>query len=163
VRLAEDDRGRFTEHLLSLAPGDRQLRFGHGAADDAINHYANTIDFAVDAVFVIYGTGAVPTASAHLSHGIGYAELGLSVLEGHRGQGLGSALFEQSLRTCTHWSISQLFTHCFVNNRPMVRLARKYGMKVIVNGAEADGAVPVPAILPPNSPVALPHSKATPR
>jgi GNAT superfamily N-acetyltransferase len=85
-----------------------------------------------------------PLAAAHLSRGLGYAELGLSVLDGQRGKGLGSALFERALQTCTHWGISELFTHCFANNRPMVHLAQKYGMRVIAQGSEADGFMPVP-------------------
>jgi GNAT superfamily N-acetyltransferase len=147
-RLAGSDRRLFSDHLLHLALDDRQLRFEQGMSDEAIRRYVDAIDFTVDAVFIIGEQDEKidnsPFAAAHLSRGLGYAELGLSVLDGHRGEGLGSALFERALQTCTHWGISELFTHCFANNRPMVHLAQKYGMRVITQGSEADGFMPVP-------------------
>lgn len=64
-------------------------------------------------------------AAAHLGRVHGYAELGISVLEGERGRGLGGALLARAHLRARNWGVSALFMHCLTENGAMVRLARK--------------------------------------
>ena len=141
--LAPESRGLFAAHLHLLGKDDRRLRFGLSVSAEQIDRYVNRIDLARDALLVVMLADPVPIAAAHLAHGDGFAELAVSVLEGFRGRGLGSALFAEALAVCRRWNVYELFTHCFAGNEAMMQLARKNGMRVVIEGGEADAYRPV--------------------
>lgn len=136
--LTDESRGLYAEHLRRLSAADRQLRFGLPMLDRAIDTYVDGIDLGRDAILAVTFDDAVPLGAAHLARGQGFAELAVSVLEGYRGRGIGSAMFAKGLEICGEWHVYELFTHCFVRNRPMMQLARKHGMRIVIEGAEAD-------------------------
>jgi GNAT superfamily N-acetyltransferase len=143
--LTRAERARFTAHLCALDVRDRQLRFGAPLSDERIAHYVDALDFGRDRIFVTHAGGPVPKAAAHLALGQGWAELGVSVLAEHRGLGLGSQLFARALEYCVEWDVHELFTHCFANNRAMIQLSRRYGMRIVTEDGEATGFVAVNA------------------
>jgi GNAT superfamily N-acetyltransferase len=143
--LRRHERAAFTTHLQQLDADDRRLRFGLPRDDDSIAEYVNGIDFSRDSVVAVFDGELCLVGAAHVARGHGYAEVGLSVLAGHRGRGIGSALLERSRLHARNWGASELFTHCAADNGAMMRLARKHGMHAVVDHGDADAYAPIPA------------------
>ncbi len=136
--LSPADRDALAAHLLSLSADDRRLRFGTVASDATIRDYVARIDFDRDAVFGYFTDDLGLGGAAHVAILDGVAELGVSVLEGYRRRGIGSALFERAAGFARNHYIRVLFMHCLTQNAAMMHIARKSGMKIVTGGGEAD-------------------------
>lgn len=134
------DRIALERHLTALGPQDRRLRFGIPLADSAIRSYVARIDFERDAVFGVYDDALRLAGAAHLARGghAGHAELGVSVLAGHRNLGIGAALLERACLRARNWGLRTLFMHCLRENGAMLRLARRQNMTIVTEAGEAD-------------------------
>jgi GNAT superfamily N-acetyltransferase len=150
-RLTEAARSKLREHFLRLPAEDVRLRFGSPLAPEAIVTYVDRIDFDVDAVFGVYDDALELCAVAHVAFGGDAAELGVSVLPGHRGIGLGSALFARAAEHARNRFVTRLFMHCLAENAPMMHIAKKSGMSICVDAGEADAFLK----LPPADPASL--------
>ena len=137
-QLSQAERPALARHLLALGQDDRRLRFGALLNDASISRYAEGIDFTQDAVFGVTDDELHLLGAAHLARSSGHAELGVSVLAGHRGQGIGGALLERAHLHARNWGVRELFMHCLSENRQMLHLARKHGMEVVAASGEAD-------------------------
>ena len=102
------------------------------------------IDFDRDAAFGVHDDSLLPVGVAHLALLDDHAELGLSVLPGHRGRGLGSALFERGAAHARNRCVRTLFMHCLRENSAIVRIARRFGMGIVVDYGEADAHIELP-------------------
>ena len=142
--LSDFDRPALTRHFLALGAEDRRLRFGAGLRDEAIAHYVAGIDFIRDAVFGVVDDELGIIGAAHLARGDGYAELGVSVLPGYRGQGIGGALLRRAHTHARNWGVRKLFMHCLAENGAMMHLARAQGMDVAQESGEADAWLKLP-------------------
>ena len=91
-RLTESARPKLAEHFLKLGAEDVRLRFGAPHSPEAIVAYVARIDFGSDAVVGVYDEELSLSGVAHIALGADAAELGVSVLPQHRGQGGGCAL-----------------------------------------------------------------------
>jgi GNAT superfamily N-acetyltransferase len=138
------DRAAYERHLLLLESEDRRLRFGTPVADIVIRRYVAGIDFDRDALFGVFDDRLELVAAAHLARGDDHAELGVSVLPGHRNAGFGGALLERSALRARNWRRPKLFMHCLKENETMMHLARKRGMHVVADGGEADAWLELP-------------------
>jgi GNAT superfamily N-acetyltransferase len=143
--LRRHERAAFTKHLQALGAEDRRLRFGLPRGDDSIAEYVNGIDYARDTVLAVFDGELCLLGAAHIARGHGYAEVGLSVLASHRGRGIGSALLERARLHARNWGVSELFTHCAADNSAMMQLARRHGMRAVVERGEADAYVAIQA------------------
>jgi GNAT superfamily N-acetyltransferase len=143
--LRRHERAMYAQHLVSLDAEDRRLRFGLPRGDESLHEYVNGIDLERDSVMCVYDDELMLVGAAHVARGTGYAEVGVSVLKGHRGRGVGSALFERSRLHARNWGVSEFFTHCAADNVAMMRLARKHGMRALVERGDADAYAAVPA------------------
>lgn len=132
------DRAALRRHFLALAAEDRRLRFGIPLNDFAICSYASGIDFERDRVFGVYDDDLHLLGAAHLALAEGHAELGISVLAGHRGRGFGGALLGRAHMHARNRGERALFMHCLAENGAMMHLARKRGMEIGVETGEAD-------------------------
>ena len=137
-QLSQAERPVLARHLLALGQDDRRLRFGAPLNDAAIARYVEGIDFTQDAVFGVTDDELQLLGAAHLARSSGHAELGVSVLTGHRGQGIGGALLDRAHLHARNWGVRELFTHCLSENRQMLHLARKQGMEIVAASGEAD-------------------------
>ena len=137
-RLQETDRDDLLAHFLSLAADDRRLRFGASIGDAGIEAYVRGIDLSSDAVFAVRGERTL-RAVVHIAMGAGPAELGLSVLEGNRRQGLGNALFAAALGYLQARGIDEVCVLCANENGPMVSLARKHRMRLAYHEGSTNG------------------------
>ncbi|HWN30005.1 MAG TPA: GNAT family N-acetyltransferase [Burkholderiales bacterium] len=136
-QLSAISREALRRHFLALPPEDVRLRFGSGMSAEGINAYVHKMDFDRDAVFGVFDENLQLTGVAHLAldpeHNA--AELGVSVLPGHRGQGIGTALFERAEAHARNHYIKILFMHCLTENQPMMHIASKSGMRVLAAGS----------------------------
>jgi len=136
--LSRAERPALHQHFLALAPNDRRLRFGTPLRDPAVHAYVERIDFAHDAVFGVVDDELRLLGIAHVARGQGHAELGVSVLEGHRGRGIGGALLARAHLRARNWGVRALFMHCLTENAAMMHLARKQEMEIVTEYGEAD-------------------------
>ena len=142
--LSRLDRPALERHFLSLGSDDRRLRFGISLSDPAVCAYASRIDFGRDAAFAVLDEELHLLGAAHLARGNGYAELGISVLPGHRGHGIGGALLARAHTHARNWGVRTLFMHCLTENGAIMRLARKQGMQIVAEAGEADAKLLLP-------------------
>lgn len=142
--MPEDERPRLLAHLLALGPEDRHLRFGHTLSDQGIRAYVEGIDLTHDVVFVVTDAELAVIGAAHLARKENAAELGVSVLPDYRGRGIGAALLARSAARVRNWGVRVLFMNCLVENATMMSLARKQGMTIVVDGADAEAFVRLP-------------------
>jgi RimJ/RimL family protein N-acetyltransferase len=138
-RLAGSEAGQVLRHLQALSPEDRTLRFGAAANDAALERYVDSIDFTRDTVFGLFEPEAALLGVAHLALGRdgAAAELGLSVTQQRRGAGYGYALLSISASHAGRLGLRRLYLHCLAENSVMIHLARKAGMTVVREHAEA--------------------------
>ncbi len=139
-KLVAFQRGEIVRHLQCLSAGDRRLRFGTYMTDGAIENYVRGISFARDKVFGIHEYDLTLSGLAHLALDSerDAAELGLSVLPGHRGRGYGYALLTRARLHARTLGYKKLYMHCLAENQVMIHLARKAGMTVVTAQGEAD-------------------------
>jgi GNAT superfamily N-acetyltransferase len=137
-RLVEASRPALRRHFLSLGGEDVRLRFGLAIGPAAIVAYVDRIDFDVDAVFGVHDDELTLIGVAHVAFTEDMAELGVSVLETHRGRGVGSALLARAADHVRNRFVTRLFMHCLAENATMLHIARNLGMKICVDTGEAD-------------------------
>ncbi|HEY3076565.1 MAG TPA: GNAT family N-acetyltransferase [Burkholderiales bacterium] len=142
--LSRAERPALRSHFLALGPQDRRLRFGTPLGNHAVHAYIERMDFAHDAVFAVADDELKLLGVAHLARGDGHAELGVSVLEGHRGRGVGGALLERAHLHARNWGVHALFMHCLTENAAMMRLARRQNMDIVAEAGEADAWLKLP-------------------
>jgi len=141
--LPRHERDEYARHLILLDDADRRLRFASPRSDEAIREYVRNIDLTKDAIIGVFDADLTMFGAAHVSRGSGYAEVGLSVLRGHRGRGVGSSLLSRARLHARNWGVAELFTHCAADNRAMMLLAKKHGMRSVVERGEADAYLEV--------------------
>lgn len=137
-RLTESARPKLLDHFLRLDAEDIRLRFGAPLGPEAIAAYVQRIDFDRDAVFGVYEEDLGLAATAHVAFGADGAELGVSVLPGHRSHGIGSALFARAIEHARNRFVTRMYMHCLAENAAMMHIARKSGMKICVDTGEAE-------------------------
>ena len=150
-RLTEGARATLMVHFLALPADDVRLRFGSPLSREAIAAYVERIDFDRDAVFGIHDDDLALAGAAHVAFSDDLAELGVSVLPGHRGRGVGTALFTRAAEHAQNRFIPTLFMHCLSENAAIMRIARRSGMDIVVDAGEADAHLR----LPPASPASI--------
>lgn len=143
------ERDRIAQHLLSLKPHDRYLRFGYAASDEQVQRYADGLDFDRDELFGIYNRRLDLIAMAHLAFAPAdqhkdCAEFGVSVAEHARGRGYGARLFERAVVVARNEGIGMLFIHALSENAAMLKIARNAGATVVRSGSESEAHLQLP-------------------
>ena len=140
--IGRDELPFIVAHLIALNPDDRRLRFGQYLTDAAIAKYSATIDFERDGVFGVYDEDLQLRALCHVAtienSTVKLAELGLSIHEHFRGNGIGSLLFSRAKTFARNAHIERIFIHCLSENRAMRHIATKAGMTQESMGGEVD-------------------------
>ena len=137
-------RAEILNHLLQLNDEDRRLRFGTQTPDEVISHYVEHLDFNKDNVFGVFDADLRLIGMAHIAYlpeikgQPRAAEFGVSVLPEGRSQGLGTALLQRSAVHSRNTRIETLYVHCLANNKAMMHLAQKAGMRVEYAYGDAD-------------------------
>lgn len=147
-------RAEILRHLLLLNEEDRRLRFGTQTPDEVIHHYVEGLDFKRDTLFGSFDAQLNLIGMAHLAYlpkAKGQplaAEFGVSVLPDGRGKGIGTALLARASVHSRNTRIETLFVHCLANNRAMMHLAQKAGMRVEYAYGDADAYLKLPPANP---------------
>jgi RimJ/RimL family protein N-acetyltransferase len=144
TRLGEASRPELKQHFLALDPEDVRLRFGSMLSTPAIEEYVTRIDFERDAVFGVHDEALALVGVAHVGFSEDLAEIGVSVLAGHRGRGIGGALLARACEHARNRFVDRLYMHCLAENTAMMRLARKLDMEICVDAGEADAFLKLP-------------------
>ncbi|MFN7645766.1 MAG: GNAT family N-acetyltransferase [Burkholderiales bacterium] len=145
--LGVTDRDALHQHFAALDPQDLRMRFGRLPDRDWLRLYIEGIDFARDAVLGVR-EGPVLIGAAHVALFDGAAELGLSVIPSRRKRGVASALFDRGVLHARNRGIVELFIHCLSENQAMRRISRKAGMRILVEGVDADAWIELPPATP---------------
>lgn len=149
-RLYTHERAAYATHLKRLSAEDRRLRFARsGVADEVIDDYVATIG-AGDLILAAFAEDEL-VGAAHVALTGSLAEVGVSVDERHRTDGIGSKLLRQAVAFARNRRAEKLYTLCLSDNRSMVALARRAGMQVHFEGGEAEAFLD----LPPPDPVTV--------
>jgi len=143
-QLSRLERPALEQHFLALGAEDRRLRFGALLNDSGVRAYVARIDFESDAAFGVSDDHLHFLGAAHLARSDRHAELGVSVLDGHRGGGIGGALLARAHMHARNWGVRALFMHCLTENSAMMHLARKQGMRIVAVAGEADAWLGLP-------------------
>ncbi len=142
--LGPSSREELITHFERLDTRDRGLRFGHAVSSARLRQYIEGIDFDRDTVFGVRDDDGSLCGVTHLACWPDAAEIGLSVLPAFRGQGLAQAMFDRAVLRARNRGTVELFMHCLAENGAMMHIARKAGMKVVVEHAEGDAYLELP-------------------
>ncbi len=143
-QLDRSHRTAIAAHLLRLPREDRRLRFGATLDDAAVAEYADRIDFERDAVLGAFADDLALAGVAHVAAGGPAAEFGVSVVPEMRGRGIGGALFGRANMYARTHHVRALYMHCLLENRTMMHIARKSGMRIVTEAGEADAWLELP-------------------
>lgn len=138
LQLTPANLGALRRHFLALPPEDLRLRFGRVLPEPSLLAYLDSIDFERDAVFGVFDNDLELVGAVHLGLAEDTAEIGVSVLPGHRRQGIGTALFKRCAEFARNHSIGTLFMHCLAENESVMRIARRAGMDIVTAAGEAE-------------------------
>ena len=135
-RLWPSDMEAFREHLLSLGPQSRHLRFGGGMSDDVLVRYAENCFGKGDLIYGAFIDGKLvgaaelrsnqPIWSEALFGRHIHGEAAFSVEEGYRRRGIGEKLFKRILRAATNHGVETIEIVCLPENVGMQNLAKKF-------------------------------------
>lgn len=142
VPLTNADKPLITEHYLRLSPEDRYLRFFVSLPDAVIKDFVNKVmDLENGVAFGIMEDGELV--------GVGYvgkstsedgrvsAEAGFSIDVEYRSHGLSTLLMAAIIGYCRGAKIDMLVMSCLRENKRMQKLARNFGLRVVVDAGEA--------------------------
>lgn len=146
--LSARHRKPLLRHFLALGWKDRHLRFGTALSANGIRAYLDRLDFIESDVLAVFDDRLRIVGAVHLAYGDDDAEVGLSVLEAFRGQGIGQALFGRATVRLANRFVRIVRIHCLRENAAVMHLARKNGMRIVVDGAEADACLEIPQASP---------------
>ena len=136
-RLWPSDKEAFRDHLLSLDPRSRHLRFGGGMSDEFLARYAENCFGKGDLIYGAFVDGkmvgaaelrsnqAIWSEQAPFGRHI-HAEAAFSVDDGYRRRGIGEKLFKRILRAATNHGVETIEIVCLPENIGMQNLARKF-------------------------------------
>ena len=147
--IGPEHKSELLAHFLQLEEQDRYLRFGYVVSDTQMGNYIEGIDFAQDEMFGVFNRKLELIAVAHIalscdSAGSCQAEFGVSVLESGRGKGIGTRLFRRAAMFARNRGIDMLTMQCLTQNAAMMRIARRAGMEVRVEGSDTEAHLVVP-------------------
>ena len=136
-RLALRDRAALARHFLALSPEDRRLRFGSALSDAALRGYMKTLSFIRDEFHAVRDAESRILGVVHIARGQGVPELGLSVVESMRGQGIANALFEHAAQRLRVLGDREVQMRYLAENAAMMHLAQQHGMQIEMAGADS--------------------------
>lgn len=126
-------KGWIFEHLQRLSPDDRRMRFFITLSDDAIKNYLDKIR-ECDEIFLTMdsiGGKIKVTGFLHIASLEDDAyEIGISVDEDQRKNGIASQLFDRAFMFLKARGCKKLYINCLSTNTAMQKIVRRYKMEV---------------------------------
>lgn len=122
------------EHLISMSPDDRYMRFGYHIHDDQIIKYVERSygsDNETSQWFGIFNDEGLIIATLHVVMVTSKkAEMGCSVLSEYRNKGIGQLLFERGLVWARANGARTIYMQCLSQNIAMQKIAKRNGLLV---------------------------------
>ena len=149
-RLWPSDKEAFRDHLLSLDPQSRHLRFGGGMSDEFLVRYAQNCFGKGDLLYGAFVDGKmVGAAELRSNQAIWseqalfgshiHAEAAFSVDERYRRRGIGEKLFKRILRAATNHGVETVEIVCLPENVGMQNLAKKFHTRFALEQSSLTG------------------------
>ena len=165
--LDDADKSAILFHLKRLNTEDRYMRFFAAVSDSVLESYVETgLNLAKSKAFGIFDPSQKEKliALAHLSTEEKIAnecraELGISVDENFRNIGLAKRLLDRVLVHCKAKNIKTIFMSCLRQNKKMQNLAKKAGLRVILEHEDALAELNLPEY-PMDKAVSISHEIA---
>lgn len=142
------DKPRIINHLKNLQGEDRRLRFGGSVSDEYITEYVTKSFDQESQWFGVDHIDGHIVATCHVAIINGEAELGCSVDEEYRGEGLAQKMFDRAVTWLRVRNITHVFMHCLSENGAMKHIARKNNMVLVSQYGETEAAVEVQPATP---------------
>jgi ribosomal protein S18 acetylase RimI-like enzyme len=137
--LTEKDRPLILAHHLELDSSSRYSRFHTGANDGYVTKYVATLDLKTGLAF-----GVLAPTDEKLAGFIHMApldptrvEIGVSVLNPYRRQGIARALVEHCEQQAFQRAYEYLEMYCLMDNQGLRAIARGLGMSLTMSDGEA--------------------------
>jgi len=153
VRLRDRHGAQIIQHIIGLDQDDRYLRFGYNCSDTQVADYvANSITSSDTQQNFWYGIfdDELLIATIHIAvSGVSdLAEFAFTTDTNYRGQKLGQLLFARGYQLVTEFQITRVYMCMLSKNKPMIHIAKKFGMSVMTQGTDSEATViiqyPVP-------------------
>ena len=141
--LDEEDRPKIKSHLLRLNREDRYLRFFAALGDPQIERYVDKMNLNDERAFGIFTLpdrrliGMAHVSRIQKQDDRVMAEFGVSVDRDFRQKGLGKRLMDRAITYCQTSGVNTMFMSCLRENKTMQKLAREFGLRVVVDADEA--------------------------
>jgi RimJ/RimL family protein N-acetyltransferase len=126
-------------HLAELSGDDLWFRFGSPMRQSALENYVNGIDFTSDRALGICDPELKLVGFTHvgITSREPSADFGISVSPEYRRRGYADAMLHQALFHAALLDLDQAYVYFRTANLPMMRLARKAGFEIAIDGSEA--------------------------
>jgi GNAT superfamily N-acetyltransferase len=125
-KLSINEAALYGAHLLRLDAESRRSRFGGTVADAYIRCHAEC-SILGDATIHGFFLESEVRGAAELRHFAAHAaEIALSIEKDWQGHGIGTTLFETTLRAARIRGVKSLYMSCLPENLRMRQLARKF-------------------------------------
>lgn len=140
------DREALDTHYGALSTEDLRLRFCSPVGPISLNAYLDRLQATGAPLYGIFNSRLELVAVGHYgafeqpSSGL---EVGLSVLESYRRQGLGSALIHRAASYARSRGFKSLVVYCLAENTAMLSLAKHLGISSEISRDEAFGRVQI--------------------
>ena len=148
IKLTSDlQKEEVVNHLLSLRREDLRLRFGYSPTDSIIRKYVeDSWRKSRNQWFGVCSTeGCIATVHVAISDDK-TAELGCTVSQDYRQQGIGNDLFLRAVTWARSYGVKRIFMHCLTENKAIQKIANKNNMDVVImSGGEAEAIVDISA------------------
>ena len=140
-KLTAKDVSLIVAHLTQFQGEDRRLRFGGMVSDNFIVDYVENSFLYETQWFGIDHIDGYLVAACHAAINDGQAELGCSVNQDYRGQGLAQLMFDRAVTWLRTKGITEVYMHCLTENQAMKHIARKNHMTLASEYGETDALV----------------------
>ena len=143
-KLRQGEQDDLRDHLLRLAPEDRQMRFMGGASDSLIQSYCDRIDWLRTTILGYFRDGNLRGVAELVQAGNRWpkaAELALTVERPYQNQGIGTELLQKALVMARNRFIRRVYMICLLENEKMQRIAQNCEASLVIYEGEAEGTV----------------------
>lgn len=150
-KLRPIERKAYEDHLLTLTPDDRRLRFFGSMSDDAVRAHVSRIDFTRTVVIGCFVDAKLHGAAELVFHRLFLpkeAELAVTVESPFQHHGIGLELTRRAVTIARNRGIEQLHMNCLPENLRMRRIAKKLGAVLDFDEGTIDGKVGLAKVTP---------------
>lgn len=148
IRLFPSSSEEIISHFLDMSINDRYLRFGYSASDENIKNYIRASLEAPRSTWYGIKIGDCLVATIHISMVENIAEFAFTTCEHHRGKKLGQLLFARGYQMVTEHQIDRIYLCMLSKNKAMIRIAKKFGMNVMIHGVESEASITIECPVP---------------